>query len=270
MVVKKAYAVYFSPTGTTEKAVIACAEGTGLLYEKIDLTLLKTRQAYKHYFSKNELIIVGMPVYGGRLPGNLDDFFSGLKGNDTPAVALVMYGNREYDDALIELKIRLEGCGFNVIAGAAFIGEHTMNKKIATGRPDKRDLEIAKDFGKKTLDAIEKSTPSKLTVKGNYPFIARGFNPAARGPLLANVNVITIESCTHCGLCAENCPWGAIDMSDFEVINSSKCSLCARCIKNCPVNAKTTKSDEKTVAFMQAFEKRFSATHKEPELFLPQ
>jgi len=270
MNLKKVYAIYFSPTGTTEKAVMACAEGTGLPYEKIDLTLLKDRQSFHRSFKKNELVMVGLPVYGGRLPGNLDDFFSGGKGNDTPAVALVIYGNRDYDDALIELKIRLEGRGFHVIAGAAFIGQHTFGKNIAKGRPDTRDLEIAKDFGKKTLNAIEKATPGKLMVKGNYPYIARGFNPAARGPLLANVNIITMESCTHCGLCAENCPWGAIDLNDFEVINSSKCFLCSRCIKNCPVSAKKTKSDEKTLAFMQEFEKRFSVIHKEPELFLPQ
>jgi ferredoxin len=268
MILRKVYSIYFSPTGTTEKAVIACAGGMGLPFNKIDLTLLKDRQSFNHSFKKNELVIVGLPVYGGRLPGNLDDFFSGLKGNDTPAVALVMYGNREYDDALIELKIRLEGCGFNVIAGAAFIGEHTFSKNIATGRPNARDLEIAREFGRKTIKENSQTSSRKLTVKGNYPFVAKGFDPTQPGPLTANLNIITTEDCTQCGLCAENCPWGAIDENDFTVINSVKCYRCFRCIKNCPASAKVVK-DAKFLAFLPQFEKMLNARRKEPELFLP-
>src|SRR4030042_6207867 len=118
MVLKKAYAIDFSPTGTTEKAVTAIAEGPGLPHEKIDLTPIQARQTFRGPFTKNDLVVVGLPVYGGRIPKNLDDFFSGLKGNGAPAAAVVMYGNREYEDALIELKIKLEECGFKVIAGA--------------------------------------------------------------------------------------------------------------------------------------------------------
>ena len=146
MDIKKVYAVYFSPTGTTEKTAIAIVEGTGIHYEKVDLTTRQARKVFKHTFKKNELRIVGLPVYGGRLPKKLDDFFSGLHGNSSPAIALVLYGNREYEDALIELKLILEKRGFNVIAGAAFIGEHTFSKNIATGRPDAGDLAIANGF----------------------------------------------------------------------------------------------------------------------------
>lgn len=269
MVLKKVYSMYFSPTGTTEKAVLAFAEGTSLPSEKIDLTLPKIRQTFKRSFTKNALVIVGMPVYGGRLPQSLDDFFSGLNGKDTPAVALVMYGNREYEDALIELKIQLGERGFNVVAGAAFIGEHTFSRNIATGRPNAKDLDIARGFGRKTMKEISQAPSRTLTVKGNYPYAAKGFDPTQPGPLTTFINITTSESCTQCGLCAENCPWGAIDGDDFSVINSTKCYRCFRCIKNCPVNAKEAK-DEKFLAFLPQFEMRLNATRKEPELFLPQ
>src|SRR4030042_4085254 len=166
MDIKKVYAVYFSPTGTTEKTSIAIAEGTGIPYEKVDLTTRQARKVFKHTFKKNELTIVGLPVYGGRLPKKLDDFFSGLHGNSSPAIALVLYGNREYEDALIELQLILEKRGFNVIAGAAFIGEHTFSKNIATGRPDAGDLAIARAFGRKSASFIAGDKQGVLTVKG--------------------------------------------------------------------------------------------------------
>ena len=267
MDIKKVYAVYFSPTGTTEKATIAFAEGTGLPCEKIDLTLLKTRQSFSRSFTKKDLAVVGMPVYGGRLPKNLDDFFSGLHGNGSPAIALVMYGNREYEDALIELKLNLEGRGFKVIAGAAFIGEHTFSRKIATGRPDAGDLKIAKEFGKKVIKEIGQAATHKLTVNGNYPYVVEGFDPAHPRFLTAHANIITTDDCKRCGLCAENCPWGAIDTDDYAAIDYLKCMRCFRCIKYCPVAAKKV-VEPKFYEFLAEFEKRLTAVRKEPELFL--
>jgi ferredoxin len=268
MNIKKAYAIFFSPTGTTQKAVIAFAKGTDVPLEKIDLTTTKSRQAFSHSFGKDELVIIGLPVYGGRLPKNIEDFFSGLRGNKTPAVALVMYGNREYDDALIELKIRLEEQGFIVKAGAAFIGEHTFSKKIAAGRPDANDLASARSFGKQTLECIGKNISGTLIVKGNYPFTAKGFDHTNPRSVAAYANIITLDRCMQCGLCAENCPWEAIAMDDFKTIDSAKCMRCFRCLKNCPACAKVVK-DEKFLELLPQFEARLSSQRREPELFLP-
>jgi ferredoxin/flavodoxin len=266
MDIKKVYAIYLSPTGTTERAVLAMAEGTGLPYEKIDLTTLKSRQNLNLSFGKNELVITGMPVYGGRIPMNLENFFSGLKGNDTPTIALVMYGNREYEDALLELKIKMEEWGFKVIAGAAFIGEHTFSKKIATGRPDAGDLKIAREFGGKVIKEINKAIAGKLAVKGNYPSVKKGFDPTNPNPLIEHTKIITTEDCTSCGICAENCPWGAIEYDDFST-ESKKCLRCFRCIKICPEGARKL-DDPEFYEWIKDFEKRLTAVRKEPELFL--
>jgi ferredoxin len=269
MKIDKVYSVYFSPTSTTEKAVTAFAAGTGLPHKSFDLTLRETRRSFSRSFTANELVIAGLPVYGGRLPMNIDGFFSGLKGNGAPAAALVMYGNRAYDDALIELKIRLEECGFRVIAGAAFIGEHTFSKKIATGRPDEADLNIAREFGRKTAAALGQANPGTLNVKGNYPYAAKGFTPGRpSGPLTTHGRLVTTEDCTHCGLCAENCPWGAISSDDTVATDCAKCLMCCRCIKVCPVGARKI-TGEKFYEALPGFEQRLNATRKEPELFLP-
>jgi ferredoxin len=267
MDIKNAYAVYLSPTGTTERAVLAAAEGTGLPCEKIDLTTLKSRQNLNRSFAKNELVIVGMPVYGGRLPMNLENFFSGLKGNNTPTIALVMYGNREYEDALLELKIKMEERGFQVIAGAAFIGEHTFSDKIATGRPNAEDLKIAKEFGWKVIKEIDKAMAGKLVVNGVYPYAATGFNPAKAGHLTKHALVITTEDCTLCGICADNCPWGAISISDTVTTDINKCLRCLRCVKVCPEGARKI-IDPEFYEWLKAFEKRLTAVRKEPEMFL--
>ncbi|MDD5339483.1 MAG: EFR1 family ferrodoxin [Dehalococcoidales bacterium] len=264
--IKKVYAVYVSPTGTTERAVLAAAEGTGRPYEKIDLTTYQARQGFKRSFGPDELVIAGMPVYGGRLPMKLDDFFTGLMGNDAPAVALVMYGNREYEDALIEMKVKLEGRGLKVIAGAALVGEHTFSKNIATGRPNADDLQIAKTFGQKAVKGIDKALTGTLKVNGNYPYTAPGFNPAYPRYLTKHAVIITTENCTRCGLCAENCPWGAIEIDDEVSYDPLKCMRCFRCIKYCPSNAKKI-LDLKFYEYKKGFEERLNAQRKEPELF---
>ena len=267
MVITRVSAIYFSPTGTTEKAVTAFVTGMGIPFEKIDLTKPKARQAFKRSFGRDELVVAGLPVYGGRLPWYLDDFFSGLEGDATPSVASVMYGNREYDDALIELKLRLEERGFIVKAGAAFIGEHTFSSKIATGRPNANDLAVIADLGKKALTSIMSDIPGTPVLKGNYPFVAKGYDPSATSP--TRTRIVTTESCTLCGLCAEDCPWGAINKDDCKTIDYTRCSRCFRCIKICPVGAKQV-TDETFLNFLPQFVARLNANRREPELFLPQ
>lgn len=269
MNIEKAFAIYFSPTGTTQRSVTAFVEGMGVPMEKVDLTIPKTRQIFKRSFSGRELVAVGLPVYGGRLPKNLDDFFFGLKGDGTPAVAIVVYGNREFDDAMIELRMRLEERGFIVKAGAAFIGQHTFSVKIATGRPDADDLAIANDFGRKVAECIGKGSSGKLTLRGNYPFVKNGYDPNAHLEFPPHPRLSTSEDCNQCGICTENCPWGVIDPQDCRTRDYSRCMICYRCFKNCPVNA-IQMTNEKYREYLPQFENRLNAQRKEPELFLPQ
>jgi ferredoxin len=264
--IRKVHAIYFSPTGTTEKVANAIAAGTGLPYESIDLTRFKDRKTLRHSFSKNELVIAGAPVYGGRIPRNLDDFFSGLSGNGAPAVALAVYGNREYEDALIEMKIQLEERRFQVIAGAAFIGEHTFSKKIAAGRPDANDLKIAGEFGGRVISEIDRAMSRKLTVKGNYPYTVRGFDPKNPGPVIGAALVTANEDCTLCGVCGEECPWGAITVDNAVSIDYTRCLRCLRCMRVCPALALEINNPNVYVALAK-FEEWLSGRHREPELF---
>jgi hypothetical protein len=94
------------------------AEGIGMPFRKYDMTLPAGRRTFNEQFSEEDLVIVGLPVYVGRIPMCLDDLYAQLIGHSTQAIAVVVYGNREYNDALIELKMELESHGFNVRSAA--------------------------------------------------------------------------------------------------------------------------------------------------------
>ncbi|MEN6621934.1 MAG: EFR1 family ferrodoxin [Smithella sp.] len=268
MEIKKVIMVYFSPAGTTKKAVSVFAQGMGLPVETVNLTLPKKRNGFRRSFNEDELLIASLPVYGGRLPMYLDDFFNGLKGNGSPAIATVTYGNREYEDALIELKMRLEERGFSVKAAASFIGQHNFSPKVATGRPDAGDIAKITSFGKLAAQSIARGTSGKLSFKGTYPFTAVGYDPAKPGPYPTRPLILTSDECNICGLCADVCPWGAIDKNDTTAINNATCFRCFQCVNTCPIQAKKV-TDVNWLAFLPVFEARLNEKRKEPELFIP-
>ena len=268
MEIKKAVAAYFSPTGTMAQAITAFSAGMDLPTEAMDLTLPEKRKGWRRTFGKDELLVAGMPVYGGKLPLYLEDFFTGLQGDGTPAIATVIYGNRDYGDALAELKLRLEERNFVVKAAAAFIGQHSFSSEIAAGRPDADDLAVIAKFGRQAAAAIAGDAPGKFHFEGTYPFTSEGYDPAKPGSNPTRPPVLTGDGCDGCGLCADACPWGAIDKNDFRTIDNTTCFRCFHCVKVCPTHAKKV-TDEKWLAFLPTFEARLNAVRKEPELFLP-
>lgn len=101
---KKVWAVYFSGTGTTKKTVnfIADKLAEKLKTEKeiFDFTLPEARKDIKE-FDKNDIVIFGTPVVAGRVPNVLLKYLDTLKGNGALAVPVVLFGNRDFNDALM-------------------------------------------------------------------------------------------------------------------------------------------------------------------------
>ncbi|WP_319524328.1 EFR1 family ferrodoxin [uncultured Desulfosarcina sp.] len=266
MEVKQVKLVYFSPTGTTQKVLEGIAKGIGVEgVEQINLTLPEgTQQAIPPF--ADELVIIGAPVYGGRLPVDAIKRLNNLKATNTLAVLVVVYGNREFEDALLELKNLSIELGFSPVAGAAFIGEHsfaTADVPIANGRPDSQDVQRAMDFGARIKDKIAalESPDAKIDLElpGNFPYEAGGARPMAVAP-------VTIEdTCTVCGTCASVCPTAAISINGSVATEIELCIRCCACIKSCPEGARVME-DSKWKSIATWLNENCSA-RKEPQLF---
>ena len=91
------------------------------------------------------------------MPNILLKYLHTITGSHTKVVPVVVYGNRNYDDALIELKNILEDNGFISIAAAAFIGEHSFSTTLAKNRPDEMDMIIINQFANIIIEKAHKN-----------------------------------------------------------------------------------------------------------------
>ncbi len=234
--------VCFSPTGTTKSVVQAIARGISIgTGELIDITQPNAREQQLQTL-ENELLVVAVPVYVGRVPALLLEWLHGIKARNTPVVCVVVYGNREYDDALLELKDIMANRGCIPVACGAYIGEHSFScseTPVAVARPDASDLNHAEWFGRKInqklLSVSSVNRTPDITVPGNAP-------NGESEPLLSVDFIAVSDKCSQCGVCAEECPVGAIDLENSTLVDNEKCILCCACIKCCPENARTMKT----------------------------
>ena len=258
--------VFFSPTETTAKIVIKIVQGiTPDIITGINLT---PPGAKNQDFGqlKDELTVIGTPVYAGRVPPEAVRRLRRIKGNNTPAVVVVVYGNRDFEDALLELRDIATELGFRPIAGGAFIGEHSYSNEttqIAVGRPDDQDMEAAKRFGElikgkigevHTLDDIP-----ALHVPGNFPY-KKWVERDAMAP-------VTVESlCTLCAECVAACPTAAITVADSVVTAENECIRCCGCIKKCPTGAR--KWENAWIDQVRKWLNENCRQRKEPQIYL--
>ena len=209
----------FSPTGGTKKVADAIAAGFHTPVDEIDLT----KEVSSTSLGEKDALMAVLPVYAGRVPQISLERLAALKGNGQKAVAVVVYGNREYEDALLETKDALEAGGFHVVAAAAFIAEHSIARSIAAGRPDAEDEALCRQFAADVMAKADDAAP--VQVPGNTPYKAlkpSAFHPAANG------------NCVKCSVCAQQCPVGAIPMEDPSQTNNDLCINCMRCVEVCP------------------------------------
>ncbi len=232
MKIEKTHLVWFSATASTKQIIeLIAKQCSPTSVEKYDITKSDLKEDIQ--MAANDLLIVGMPVYAGRIPAVADKSLQRFKGCNTPAIIVCVYGNRDYEDALLELKDTVQANGFIVVSAAAFIAQHSIFPVVAANRPDEKDKDAIRTFGEKSATLISaldntNNLPS-IKVKGKHPYKKPGKVP---------LSPKTDKTCNKCGLCVKLCPTNAIPAFNPKITLGSKCFACARCIAVCPQHAR--------------------------------
>lgn len=223
--------VYFSATSTTRKVLRYIAEGINIK----DVTEYNITNGQEEVitFKEDELVIFGTPVFSGRVPEIAVDSLKKFKGTGTPAIVVCVYGNRDFEDALLELQTIAIDQLFEVFAAGAFIAQHSIFPQTGQGRPDLSDKATATEFGTKAFELLESTedikTITPIGVTGNYPY-----RETLRIPLTPR----TSKKCNLCGSCTRQCPMQAIEPENPRTLDKERCISCAHCIAICPQKAK--------------------------------
>lgn len=233
MKVQHVVKVCFSPTYSTQKMLDILAGGWEVEEKEIDLTDCRQREQGQT-FEEDTLVYFAVPSYGGRIPAPARTGMKKMRGNQTPAVIGTTFGNRAYDDVLLEMKNLLEAQGFRVIAAVAAVTEHNIVPQYGTGRPDEKDQKELAEFARRIRDKVEGmedvAQAAELEVCGNEPY--REYNGI---PLKPHAD----QTCKGCGVCAAKCPVGAIPTEDPSKTDKEKCISCMRCIRICPSHSRS-------------------------------
>ena len=274
MKIRKVSAVYFSPAGSTknvtERIGSAIAAALGVPFAAVDFTLPEARKE-KYSFTSDELVVFGTPTYAGRIPNKALPFVQELfEGEATPAVAVVTYGNRNFDSSLTELVQEMGGNGFHVFAAAAWTCRHVFSPLIAPGRPNEDDFAKMDDFAKECAALVTAAGGDSWeapVVRAGDPvapyYVPKGVDGLPAKFLKAKP-LTDPEKCTKCGICAKVCPLGSISFEDYAEVPGI-CIKCQACVVKCPEGAKYFE-DAAFLSHVKMLEQNFTR-RSEPECY---
>ncbi len=243
--------IVFSPTGGTGKA--AHIIGRQWSNNAVSIDLSDSQMDFTKYeIDKEDMVLIAMPSFGGRAPAVAIERLKRISGNGAKCTLVCVYGNRAYEDTLVEMEDAAKECGFKVIAAIAAVAEHSIIPQYAANRPDASDEAQLADFA----DRILQKEGDAASIPGNRPY--------KKGGGASLVPKVT-KDCVKCGLCAAKCPVQAIDPETLAA-DSKKCISCMRCVKQCPHDARKVSGAMVSVAAMAI--KKACSVRKENELFL--
>lgn len=247
----------FSPSGGTKK--VADILANKLAQEWTDEVLeidLCNPCLEKISLLATDMVMIAMPSYGGRAPEIAMQRLSLIAGNDALCLLVCVYGNRAFEDTLVEMADGATACQLRVMGAVAAIAEHSIVRNIAHARPDKEDEKWLAAAARKLHEKIIKADIC-VTIPGNRPYKPRG-----NGGIIPGVS----DTCIQCGMCADNCPNQAIDFTDVRKVNETKCIHCMRCVSVCPTHSRII--DLTSLTRISEMLNKVAATRKENELFI--
>lgn len=219
--------IIFSPTGGTRRVSDYICKGIGTGSLVTDLCI-KAEEFHSPDIATEDLSVIAMPVFAGRVPALAVERLNTIKGNGARCVIVAVYGNRAFDDALLEMKDIAIKAGFRVIAAIGAVAEHSIVRKYGKGRPDADDINTLQQFGKEIAHKIRSNEDSPIKVPGNYPYKKPNKGPYPTAG----------RKCNTCGICAKGCPTGAISLTDIRKVDKQKCISCMKCVAACPTHTR--------------------------------
>lgn len=246
--------IIFSPTGGTKKVSKAITQNW---FQVNTIDLSDPNTDYTNFsFDQDSLVLIAMPSFGGVAPQLALDRLAMIKANKAKCVIVAVYGNRAYENTLVQMEDYAQNGGFQVIAAISAVAQHSLIHEYATGRPNADDCKELSEFGDRILEKATSNELSKPFIPGNRPYkkSKTGMVPKAD------------SSCTFCGLCAQKCPASAILKNAPDATDKSKCISCMRCVSICPIHARKVNSLI-TAIVIEAIKKSCSVD-KANELFI--
>lgn len=248
--------IVFSPTGGTRRAADLFLKNWKEEQNVIDLTERK-KDFSEAVFSADDICLAAVPSYGGRVPEAAVRRLAAMKGNGARAILMVVYGNRAYEDTMLELYDTLAEAGFVPVAGVAAVAEHSIMRQFASGRPDQADEKELEEYGRIVRERLEAGRLDRKDVPGNKPY--RSFGGVPMKPEAG-------KSCSRCGACAASCPVGAIPENEPNKTDKEICISCMRCVGICPNQAR--KVNKLVLAMGAKTLKKACSTRKRNELHI--
>jgi Pyruvate/2-oxoacid:ferredoxin oxidoreductase delta subunit len=242
-ITKRVGVLYFSPTNTTKKICKAIAFGMGIK-DPVVLDITNSDFRAKLISDPNcildsiDHLIIGSPVYSGKLPIQVTECLKSIRGNEKKCSAVVVYGNRDYGIALYHMVEILSANNFNVLSAGTFIGQHSYSEiiPVALGRPDKTDLEKAYNFGSESINTSNNLSLEEIPVQRDIFSKSENYNPIRP--------VFKSEKCIHCKICSKRCPMNIISHETGDWLNHEamkRCIGCMACVSNCKDKARFVK-----------------------------
>ncbi len=219
----KLYILYFSPTGGTRRVAEQIASVWNCEKLWIDLSD-RTYQFEDMVLAKEDVCIVAVPSFSGRVPQFILPKIKVIKSRQNKAVLVAAFGNRAFDDTLLELEDTMATAGFRCVCAVAAVTQHSVMPRYGQGRPDMEDIAELQDYAIKCKHAVETSI-EQVKVSGNRPY--REYQPIPLKPKAS-------RNCIACGICAKHCPVQAISSGDLRNVDKDRCISCLQCITVCP------------------------------------
>lgn len=250
------FEIVFSPTGGTRKVSGLVAGALDKNTVAVDLTDSGLDFSAVS-MTEDDVAVISVPAYAGRIPAVVADRLGMVRGNGARAVLVCVYGNRAFEDTLVELEDVAKHAGFRVVAAVSAIAEHSVARQFAAGRPDAQDAAQLAEFAQQIQQKLLAEDASEPSIPGNRPYKQVGGHSMVPH---------ATEDCVSCGACAALCPVRAIDKDYPRQVDGEACISCMRCIAVCPRGAR--KLDPNKLSAVSQMLGKVCVVRKECELFI--